>query len=85
MRSPSAVTSRDRGLAAGREHPDPVARPDGAADGLAAEPPEVVVGPVDPLDRQPERSVLDVVVDLDNLQVVDEWPRRTRGCWDWTR
>ena len=53
---------------AGGQHPDRVARPDGAADDPAREAAEVEVGAVHPLHGQTERQRGGVVVDLDGLE-----------------
>src|SRR5664280_581851 len=62
----------NRALPTRGQHGDPVAGPDRAGDDLTGKAPEVEVGPVDPLHRKAERTVLDVVLDLDGLEVPDE-------------
>ena len=62
----------DRAPATRRHNPDRIAATERAPDERAGEPPEVVVGPVHPLHRHPERPAREVVVDLDGLEVADE-------------
>jgi hypothetical protein len=59
-------------LASRRQHADLVAGLHRAAHYRAREPAEVEVGPVDPLHRQPERRVPDLVLDLDGLEVTHQ-------------
>ena len=62
----------DIGSLARLGHDDGIARPDGAGHDRAGIAPEIEIGAIDPLNRHPERFVLDIAIDIQILQILDQ-------------
>ena len=78
--------ARDGALATRGQHADAVALPHHAAGDRAGEAAEIEVRPVDPLHRQPQRTVLRQVFDLaPSRGNPSASARGTRACSRWVR